>query len=131
MKVGRVLPLVAGLLLGASQLSFAADVTFVVNDTPGHWFDAGDGWNIQGLGGRSLVVIGKGETVHFTQKVGPKAVESRHTITNLVWPAAAGGPVGPMGLTDAANMENHAVTPSIRRVSMSGCASSIPICSAP
>jgi DNA-binding beta-propeller fold protein YncE len=114
MKVSRVLPLAAGLLLGASQLAFA-DVTFTVNDTPGYWFDAGEGWNLTDkdrnkLGGRSLAVIGKGEKVHFTQTVGPKAVESKHTITNLVWPADAHGPVGPMGLYDPANMKDWDVT---------------------
>lgn len=120
MKLSRALALAAGLVLGASQVAFAAwpsSATFTVTDTPGHWFDAGNDWNIQGLGGRSLVVLEpnpndpkKQVTVHFTQNVGPKAVESRHTITNLVWPAAAGGPPGPMGLYDSANMENHDVT---------------------
>ena len=107
MKVGRVLPLAAGLLLGASQAVFA-DVTFVVNDTPGHWFDAGPAWNLGGS--RSLAVISPGEKVHFTQTVGPKAVESRHTITNLVWPTDANGPVGPMGVDAPANMLDWDVT---------------------
>lgn len=105
MRVHRVLPLVAGLLLGASHLAFAANHTFVVNDTPGHWFDTG----VDVGGTRSLVVVSPGDTVSFTQTVGTKAVESRHTITNLVWPAAAGGPVGPMRLTDDANMNDFTV----------------------
>ena len=107
MKASRVLSLVAGLLLGASQGAFA-DVTFTVSDTPGHWFDAGPAWDLDG--GRSLAVIAPGQTVHFTQTVGPKAMESYHTITNLVWPTAANGPVGPMGIEDAANKDDHEVT---------------------
>lgn len=106
MKVSRVVPLVVGLLLGASQFAFA-DVTFTVNDTPGHWFDAGPAWNL--AGSRSLAVIAPGQTVHFTQTVGPKAMESYHTITNLVWPTAANGPVGPMGIEQAANKDDHHV----------------------
>jgi hypothetical protein len=107
MNVSRALSLAAGLLLGAGQLAFA-DVTFTVNDTPGHWFDAGPAWNL--AGSRSLAVINPGDTVYFTQTVGPKAMESNHTITNLVWPTAANGPVGPMGIEDAANKNDHQVT---------------------
>jgi hypothetical protein len=119
MKLSRVLPLAAGLLLGASQVAFAwpSSETFIVNDTPAHWFDAGSGWNIQNLGGRSLAVLEpapgdplKQVKVHFTQTVGPMAVESRHTITNLVWPKGAKEPVGPMGLYDPANMDDWHVT---------------------
>lgn len=107
MKLSRVLPLVAGLLLGASQSVFA-DVTFTVSDTPGRWFDAGPAWDL--AGSRSLAVIAPGDTVHFTQTVGPKAMESYHTITNLLWPTAANGPVGPMGLEAPANNADHEVT---------------------
>lgn len=107
MKLSRVLPLAAGLLLGASQGVFA-DVTFTVSDTPGYWFDAGPTWNL--AGSRSLAVIAPGQTVHFTQTIGPKAMESYHTITNLVWPTAANGPVGPMGIEQAANKDDHHVT---------------------
>jgi DNA-binding beta-propeller fold protein YncE len=109
MKVSRVLPLAAGLLLGASQFAFAVEpaVTFTVNDTPGHWFDTG----VDIAGTRSLAVIKPGDKVSFTQTKGPKAVESNHTITNLVWPGTnADGPVGPMGLLDPANMKDWDVT---------------------
>ncbi len=114
MKLSRVLPLAAGLLLGASQGVFA-DVTFTVSDTPGHWFDAGDAWDLKDnagnkLGGRSLAVIAPGQAVHFIQNDAQKAMESYHTITNLVWPTAANGPVGPMGIEEAANKNDHHVT---------------------
>ncbi len=36
MKSIRVLPLVAGLMLGAGNLAFAAEATFKVTDTPGY-----------------------------------------------------------------------------------------------
>lgn len=104
MRVSRVVPLIAGLLLGMSQLVFA-DVTFTVNDTPGYWFDAGPTWNLGGT--RSLAVIQSGETVHFTQTVGPKAVESRHTVTALIWPSGS----SPSELLDqdSANKDDHHV----------------------
>jgi len=110
MKLRRVLPLVAGLLLGASQAAVAAEpaVTFTVSDTPGYWFDAGPAWNL--AGSRSLAVVAPNQKVRFTQTVGPKAMESYHTITNLVWPTAAHGPVGPMLLEAPANKEDHEVT---------------------
>lgn len=108
MKLSRIVPLAVGLLLGASQLVFA-DVTFTVNDTPGHWFDTGA--DIPGTTHtRSLGIIHPGGKVRFTQTVGPMAVESRHTITNLVWPKGATEPVGPMGLDDPANMSDWEVT---------------------
>lgn len=117
MKLGHVLPLAAGVLLGASQLAFA-DVEFTVNDTPGHWFDAGSAWDLPGidnkpLGGRSLVVIKPGETVLFKQRGGEKVngksrdVESFHTVTNLVWPSAAGDK--PVLDQETANWNNHTV----------------------
>ena len=107
MKRSRMLPLVMGLMLGTTQFAFA-DVTFTVNDTPGHWFDAGPAWDLGGS--RSLAVVSPGDTVYFTQTKGPKAVESHHTITNLVWPGTnADGPVGPMGLLDPANMLDWSV----------------------
>jgi DNA-binding beta-propeller fold protein YncE len=93
MKHSRVLPLAAGLLLGLSQLCYGDDrppaaVTFTVNDTPGHWFDAGPAWDLGGT--RSLAVIKPGQTVHFNQTVGDlRDVESRHTVTSLIWPEGA------------------------------------------
>ena len=65
MKVIRVLSLVAG-LLGATPLAFAANATFTVNDTPGHWYDTGT----EIAGTRSLAVIQLGNTVTFNQTVG-------------------------------------------------------------
>ncbi|MDH5641459.1 MAG: hypothetical protein OEY28_09215, partial [Nitrospira sp.] len=77
-------------------------------DTPGHWFDAGA--DIAGT--RSLAVVTPGDTVYFTQTVGPKAVESRHTITNLVWPKNAPEFEPGRGVLDqdSANMDDHQVT---------------------
>lgn len=106
MKFVRVLPIIAGLMLGASQLAFAANQTFVVNDTPGHWFDAGPAWDLGGT--RSLVVVNPGDTVFFTQTQGPKAVESRHTVTSLIWPA--GSQASEQIDQPSANMDNHQVT---------------------
>ena len=86
MKYVRVLPLIAGLMLGTGNLAFA-DATFTVNDTPGYWFDSGTDI----FGTRSLAIIKKGETVHFNQTVpgDPRNVESRHTVTSLIWPSNA------------------------------------------
>jgi hypothetical protein len=103
MRVSSVLPLAAGLLLGASQLAFATGATFVVNDTPGHWFDTG----VDIGGTRSLAVVKPGDTVRFTQTIGPKAVESRHTVTSLIWPA--GSDPSELIDQDRANMQNHLV----------------------
>lgn len=49
MKFGRVLPVAVGLLLGVSQAASAATpaVPFIVSNTPGHWFDAGDAWKLK------------------------------------------------------------------------------------
>jgi DNA-binding beta-propeller fold protein YncE len=107
MKASRILPLVAGLLLGTGNLAFA-DVTFTVNDTPGHWFDAGPAWDLGG--GRSLAIIAPGETVHFNQTVpgDPRNVESRHTVTSLIWPSNAVN--SEMIDQPMANTENHDVT---------------------
>lgn len=102
MKCVRVLPLITGLLLGAGNLAFAADATFKITDTPGYWFDTGN--NIAGT--RSLAIISPGDTVHFIQKNGePRDVESRHTVTSLIWPADA----RPNEKIDqaAANTDNH------------------------
>jgi DNA-binding beta-propeller fold protein YncE len=102
-----MLPLVLGLMLGTTQLALA-DVTFTVNDTPGHWFDAGPTWDLGG--GRSLAIIKPGETVHFNQTVlgDPRNVESKHTVTSLIWPSNA---VNSEKIDQSsANQANHAVT---------------------
>ena len=105
MKCSRMLPLVMGLMLSTAQLAFA-DATFTVNDTPGHWFDTGT--TLPG-GTRSLAIIKPGETVYFKQTQGqPRDVESRHTVTSLIWPDGAGASEKidqPM-----ANRDNHQVT---------------------
>lgn len=106
MKCSRMLPLVMGLMLGTAQLAFA-DVTFTVNDTPGRWFDTGT--TLPG-GTRSLAIIKKGETVHFNQTVAgdPRNVESKHTVTSLIWPTGAGA--GELIDQATANQANHSVT---------------------
>ena len=109
MKYVRLLPLIAGLMLGGGNLAFA-DATFKITDIPGHWFDTGV--NIAGT--RSLAIIKSDgdesqRTVHFIQKNGEaRDVESRHTITSLIWPSTA----GPDELIDqeAANQDNHDLT---------------------
>jgi DNA-binding beta-propeller fold protein YncE len=105
MKSIRVLPLVAGLMLGAGNLAFAADATFKVTDTPGYWFDTGT--DIEGT--RSLAIISPGDTVHFIQRNGePRDVESKHTVTSLIWPAPA---LATEKIDqEAANTDNHHVT---------------------
>lgn len=105
MKSIRVLPLVAGLMLGAGNLAFAADATFKITDTPGYWFDTGT--DIAGT--RSLAVINPGDTVHFIQRNGePRDVESKHTVTSLIWPAPA---LATEKIDqEAANTDNHHVT---------------------
>jgi len=103
-KFVRMLPLIAALILGAGNLAFA-DATFKITDIPGHWFDTG----VDIAGTRSLAIIKPGETVHFIQKNGEaRDVESRHTITSLIWPADA-GPTEKID-QEAANTDNHQVT---------------------
>ena len=108
-KCIRMLPLIAGLMLGAGNLAFA-DATFKVTDTPGYWFDTGA--DITETGSRSLAVISPGETVHFIQKNGePRDVESRHTVTSLIWPSTAIQTGANKELIDqeSANTDNHHV----------------------
>ncbi len=116
-KYIRVLPLVAGLILGGGNLAFA-DATFKITDIPGHWFDTGvevrddtDPRNPPGT--RSLAIIQPGETVHFIQKNGePRDVESRHTVTSLIWPSNAiqAGPNKELIDQEEANTANHHLT---------------------
>jgi DNA-binding beta-propeller fold protein YncE len=106
MKVSRVLPLAAGLLLGAGNLAFGADATFKITDIPGHWFDTG----VDIAGTRSLAVISPGDTVRFIQKNGePRDVESRHTVTSLIWPANADLKREKIDQPEA-NTDNHRLT---------------------
>lgn len=111
MKRIRYVSFVAGLLLSAGQPVFAADATFTVNDTPGHWFDMGA--DITGTGSRSLAIVNPGDKVFFKQtQNGPRDVESRHTITNLIWPENAPEFEKGRGVIDqdTANTANHEVT---------------------
>lgn len=98
MKSLRVILMAVGFLYGASDLALAKDVTFTVNDVPGHWFDTG----VDIAGTRSLAIIAPGDMVKFKQDV-----ESRHTVTSLIWPSNA----KPEELIDqdAANVNNHHV----------------------
>ncbi|MBH0177994.1 MAG: copper oxidase [Nitrospira sp.] len=106
MKSVRVLPLIAGLMLGAGNLAFAADATFKITDTPGYWFDTG----VDIAGTRSLAVISPGDTVHFIQKNGEaRDVESRHTVTSLIWPANADLKREKIDQPEA-NTDNHRLT---------------------
>jgi hypothetical protein len=117
MKYARVLPLIAGLILGGGNLAFA-DATFKITDIPGHWFDTGvevrddtDPRNPPGT--RSLAIIKPGETVHFIQKNGEaRDVESRHTVTSLIWPSNAKQDEPNKELIDqeAANQDSHHLT---------------------
>jgi DNA-binding beta-propeller fold protein YncE len=99
MKSLRVILMAVGLLYGASDLALAKTVNFTVNDVPGRWFDTG----VDIAGTRSLAIIAPGDTVTFNQKV-----ESRHTVTSLIWPSDA----KPEELIDqpAANQDSHQVT---------------------
>jgi len=99
MKSLRIILMAVGLLYGASDLALAKTVNFTVNDVPGHWFDTGK--DIAGT--RSLAIIAPGDTVKFNQKV-----ESRHTVTSLIWPsnALASEKID----QDAANTDDHQVT---------------------
>ena len=98
MKTLRILLMAIGLLYAASDLALAKDVTFKVTDVPGHWFDTG----VDIAGTRSLAIIAPGDMVKFKQDV-----ESRHTVTSLIWPSNA----KPEELIDqdAANVNNHHV----------------------
>jgi DNA-binding beta-propeller fold protein YncE len=104
MKYMRVVLLMAGLMIGAKGLAFAADAKFNVTDVPGYWFDTGN----KIAGTRSLAIIKPNEKVIFTQNgTNGRTSESLHTVTSLIWPSAA----GPDELLDqnAANYDNHEV----------------------
>lgn len=98
MKTLGVVLMAIGLLYGASDLALAKNVTFKVTDVPGYWFDTG----VDIAGTRSLAVIAPGDMVKFKQDV-----ESRHTVTSLLWPSNA----KPEELIDQdkANDKNHHV----------------------
>ena len=99
MKSLRVVLMAVGLLYGASDFAIAKTVNFTVTDVPGHWFDTG----VDIAGTRSLAIIAPGDTVTFNQKV-----ESRHTVTSLIWPSTA--LASEKIDQDTANMDTHTVT---------------------
>lgn len=115
MKYVRAALLVSGLLCGTAGIA-QADTYFDVTDVPGHWFDSGT--TIAGT--RSLAIVpktNKGEKITFLMKSsnfgpsgpgGPSRVESRHTVTSLLWPSNA----DPSELLDEdkANQDDHSVT---------------------
>lgn len=92
MKCSRLLPLIAGLMLGTTQLAFAAgEVNFKITDAPGYWYDL----DVAGMENpykatRSLAIVPRGTKVNFWQEInGVKTAESKHTVTSLLWPSTA------------------------------------------
>ena len=94
----QYLVLALGCLLwsGLAGMAHAGTTYFDVTDVPGRWFDRGAGNNIAGT--QSLAIVAPGETIKFLQKSskygpagnnGPSRVESRHTVTSLIWPSTA------------------------------------------
>src|SRR6185295_15447744 len=86
---------------------------FDVTDEPGAWFDTGS----KVAETRSLAIVGPGEKIKFLQKSsrfgpaginGASRVESRHTVTSLIWPSNA----NKNELLDqpTANQDDHEVT---------------------
>src|ERR1043166_1570274 len=112
MKYVRAVLLVSGLLCGTAGMAQAGTTYFDVTDVPGHWFDTGT--TIAGT--RSLAIVSPGEKITFLMKSskfgpsgpGPSRVESRHTVTSLLWPSTA----NPNELLDevAANQNDNSVT---------------------
>ena len=101
MKKRRILLAVLCLLVGwgGAGMAQAATKNFKVTDVPGYWFDTGK--TIAGT--RSLAIIAPGDTVKFTQ-----FVESRHTVTSLIWPSTA--TASEMIDQPMANTDSHSVT---------------------
>ncbi len=115
MKYVRAAFLVSGLLWGTAGMAQAGTTYFDVTDEPGRWFDSGT--DIAGT--RSLAIVPStraGETITFLMKSskfgpsgpGPSRVESRHTVTSLIWPSNA----QPNELLDEdkASQNDHSVT---------------------
>ena len=100
MKFTRIVLMAVGLLCGASSYASAdGTVDFTLTDIPGHWFDT----DTSIAGTRSLGIgtsAGSGVTVNFHQHV-----ESRHTVTSLIWPTG-----GEQIDQNEANTDDHSVT---------------------
>lgn len=88
----------AGCLLwgGMAGMAHAGTTYFDVTDVPGRWFDRGAANNIAGT--QSLAIVPPYTKIKFLQKSskygplgnnGPSRVESRHTVTSLIWPSTA------------------------------------------
>jgi len=113
MKKQRISLALLCLLVGWGGASMAHAETFIdVTDVPGHWFDTG----VDIAGTRSLAIVAPGEKITFLQqssKFGPSGpglsrVESRHTVTSLIWPSTA---LGPEQIDqEEANNLDHSVT---------------------
>jgi YVTN family beta-propeller protein len=94
MKRRRILLAVLCLLVagGVANTAQAGTTYFDMTDEPGRWFDRGAANNISGT--QSLAIVTPGEKIVFLQKSskfgmahGQSRVESRHTITSLIWPS--------------------------------------------
>jgi len=100
MKYIRIALMAIGLLYGSSDYASAdGTVNFNLTDVPGHWFDTGTsiaGTRSLGIGNSQ----GSGVTVNFHQ-----IVESRHTVTSLIWPTG-----GETIDQNEANKDDHSVT---------------------
>ena len=104
MKKRRILLALLCLLIGwgGAGMAQASTVNFNVTDVPGYWFNSGNTAPVF-AGNRSLHIIAPGDTVTFTQ-----FVESRHTVTSLIWPstALASEKIDQI----AANTDSHSIT---------------------
>lgn len=96
MKKRRILLALLCLLVGwgGAGMAQAGTTFFDVTDESGRWFDTG----ADVAGTRSLAIVAPGETITFLQQSskfksgptptnGPSRVESRHTVTSLIWPS--------------------------------------------
>ena len=121
MKKRRILLALLCLLVGWGGAGMAHAETFIdVTDEAGRWFDTG----ADVAGTRSLAIVASGEKITFLQQSskfkfgptpidGPSRVESRHTVTSLIWPSGASGPGAIPGQQidqPTANLDNQSVT---------------------
>src|SRR5262245_24808462 len=89
MKKRRILLALLSILVGwGGGMAYAGTTYFDVTDESGRWFDTG----VDIFGTRSLAVVPSGEKITFLQTRsinGSSRVESRHTVTSLIWPSTA------------------------------------------